>query len=196
MKDRLPTDSATLGRRSTPWRALLVGALVAFAASVSAAGCSDEGEGERCTYFANSGDAGVNGTNECSSGLVCQSAGSAFVTPTCGNGTASGACIGTLGVCCPPPGVAATASACIITSSGSTMAGPPASDGSVPGDAGTDGHAADSGPEAGHVDGAADGHLDATSDGTVTSEAGDASNDGATEATDGASDAPKDATGG
>jgi hypothetical protein len=43
---------------------------------VGGMGCSGQGEGERCTFFAASGaDAGeINGTGECQDGLVCVAA--------------------------------------------------------------------------------------------------------------------------
>jgi hypothetical protein len=134
-------------------------------------GCDNEGEGERCTFFPG-GDAAVNGTSECSAGLICTTT----VYYTNPNTVTSLSGNGALGVCCPPAGTASTAPACQMSNGGSTTIGPPTGDGSF-----------DAGPEAGDA-APRDARTDAPKDGS-------AAHDGASDATlDGASDATKDAT--
>ncbi len=120
-------------------------ALVAMIASIpmGMAGCADQGEGERCTYFPG-GDAGENGTSDCSSGLICMPAGTYFNSIPAAS-LMSG--VGTLGVCCPPAGTASNAAACNPMNAGSANAGPPLGDGGFDGtlETGTDAHAAHDG---------------------------------------------------
>ena len=147
--------------------------------------CSNQGEGERCTLFGG-GDAAVNGTSECSSGLVCTATGY-FTTSVSMPG------VGTLGVCCPPSGTPSTAAACNHTTGGSTTGGPPVGDGGF--DALVDGAV-----DAKARDAAADGHkagdAHASKDAHPSSEAShavDAHGEGsASAAKDAATDAPKD----
>jgi hypothetical protein len=149
------------------------------------ASCSNQGEGERCTLF-NGGDAGENGTSECSAGLVCTV--TAYYTP---NVSTTG--VGTLGVCCPPSGTASTAPACNQTTGGSTTGGPPAGDGGFDGatDSSVDGKARDAAGD-GHASKDAHESKDAppSSDG---SHAADAHGDAAPATKDAANDAVKDA---
>jgi hypothetical protein len=126
------------------------------------AGCSDQGEGERCGLFGGT-DATVNGTSDCASGLVC-------VTPPNANAVTQ---LSTLGVCCPPAGIAATTAACQNTLGGSTMGGPPKGDGSF------DGGAHDANVDARPTDAAQDAAPDTGHDsgGIVDSGAADAPHD-------------------
>jgi len=118
-------------RLNTAFRRLAVVALasLAFASASTMSGCNNEGEGERCTFFMG-GDAGENGTDECSSGLVCRVT-DYYATTTTTTGT------GTLGVCCPPIGVASSALACMPAVGGSTTGAPPTGDGGFDGGADT-----------------------------------------------------------
>jgi hypothetical protein len=104
---------------------MLVLACIGGALLTSMSGCADEGEGERCTYFPG-GDAGTNGSTECAAGLLCTP--NNYYTPAT---TLTG--VGTLGLCCPPPGTAASVTACEPQYSGSSTAGPPAGDGGFDG---------------------------------------------------------------
>jgi hypothetical protein len=128
-------------------------------------GCDNEGEGERCTFFMG-GDAAVNGTSECSAGLICTTA--YFSNPNIVTGSPGN---GSLGVCCPPAGTASTAAACQKSNGGSTTIGPPTGDGSF-----------DAGPEAGDALAPNDAHGDATLDASTR------------DATQDSADATKDAT--
>jgi hypothetical protein len=126
-------------RLKTAFRRLAVATAVTLvlASAGTMGGCDNEGEGERCTYFPG-GDAGENGTSECSSGLVCKATdyyATTSMTTTPG--------VGALGVCCPPAGVATTAVACMPAVGGSTTGGRPTGDGSF--DAGGDGASTDAG---------------------------------------------------
>jgi hypothetical protein len=114
--------------------------LIGAAQLTAVGGCNNEGEGERCTFF-NGGDAGENGTDECSVGLVCTANDYYMANSTVLTGA------GMLGVCCPPPGTPSTAAACSPNLGGSMMGGRPAGDGSF--DAGHDsGKAGDGGKDA------------------------------------------------
>ncbi len=155
--------------------------------------CSNQGEGDRCTLFGG-GDAGVNGTSECSSGLVCTATGY-FTTAVSTPG------VGTLGVCCPPSGTPSTAAACNHTTGGSTTGGPPVGDGSLDAlvDSSVDAVARDAAGD-GHAPGDAHGSKDAptSSDAHSSSDASRAAdaqgNDSAPAPKEAATDAPRDAT--
>ena len=120
-------------RKTTPRAALAllirratIGVVLAAAtAALGSGGCADQGEGERCTFF-KGGDAGENGTSECAAGLLCTVT-SYYSTDMVSTG------VGTLGVCCPPSGTAATDPACQPTVGGSTTAPPPTGDGGFDG---------------------------------------------------------------
>ena len=71
---------------------------VAPVLTVGAGGCSAQGEGDRCTFFNNSADPSVNGTDECQDGLVCMAAFNTTQFP--------------YDRCCPPNLAAATVPAC------------------------------------------------------------------------------------
>jgi hypothetical protein len=81
-------------------------AVVALAGIVAAgSGCSNQGEGERCTFFQNgsasvNGSQPTNGTQDCQDGLVCMMA----VNPNA---------VGTYDVCCPMDLSTATTEACM-----------------------------------------------------------------------------------
>jgi hypothetical protein len=139
-------------------------AILALVASMplGMAGCNNQGEGERCTFF-KGGDAGENGTDECSSGLVCVP--TSYYTSI----TATTGGVGELGVCCPPAGTPATSAACMAMVGGSTMAGPPIGDGGFDGDTGA-GATKDAGHDAPRDTGEAAPHdagHDATHDATI-----------------------------
>jgi hypothetical protein len=192
VRDRVKTVVTRPAVVGVASRARLVGLAVLLAMPFgAAAGCADQGEGERCTYFSG-GDAGENGSNECAAGLTCKLAASYSTSVSTGGA-------GTVGVCCPSSGTASTSPACNQTTGGSTTGGPPSGDGSF--DA-----SPDSQPDAG-----ADAHLDTStsdaptsSDGHPSSEGGgqgdalaeasaDAAHDALPDATlDAAGDAPKD----
>ncbi len=151
-------------------------ALLALVASLplGMTGCNNEGEGERCTLFSNSGDAGENGTDECSAGLLCVSAAGAYpgeVAATTG--------VGKLGICCPPSGTPSTAAACMAMVGGSTLGGPPVGDGGYDADSAVDAHKA--------PDGSADAKhtADAHASDAASKDAGHASHDAGHDATTG-----------
>ena len=162
---------------SIPWRKastlllLLVGSMPLFASN----GCADQGEGERCTFF-KGGDAGENGSNECSAGLVCT-----VTSYYSADNTTAG--VGTLGVCCPPSGTASSAAACQPTVGGSTTGG------MAVGDGGFDGALEAATPDArassdGSIEAGSDARSDATTDATSHDSATDvASHDSATDVT-------------
>jgi hypothetical protein len=160
-------------------------------------GCSNQGEGERCTLFSMSDDAGANGTSECQSGLVCQGAPQAFTATT---GTLPGP--GTLGVCCPPLGTTSTVAACQPAMGGSTNGGQPSGDGSF--DGGPDATTGDATTDApvskdAAKDALKDAAKDSTADSTVDAPkdvATDAPVEAAHDAAADTSDAAKDATSG
>jgi hypothetical protein len=128
----------TVLRRASTLALVLLGSMPIFAES----GCADQGEGERCTFF-KGGDAGENGSNECSAGLVCT-----VTSYYSADNTTAG--VGTLGVCCPPSGTASTAAACQPTVGGSTTGGAPTGDGGFDGslDTGAPDAKADAAPDA------------------------------------------------
>ena len=133
---RRATVRRVSGWRVSVWRVSAGVALLASVAVLGSGGCADQGEGERCTFF-KGGDAGENGTSECAAGLLCTVT-SYYSTDMVSMG------VGTLGVCCPPSGTAATDPACQPTVGGSTTAPPPTGDGGF--DAATkDGEAAKDG---------------------------------------------------
>jgi hypothetical protein len=162
--------------------------MVVMAAAL--AGCADQGEGERCTYFSGGGDASINGSSECASGLVCFPPKNSTSIPPFTSQAA-----GTLGICCPPAGATVTSPLCVAQVSGP---GRMSFDGGF--DTGTDAPA-DAGKDVG-TDAPLDARpRDASRDGgdaTVTDAGKDAAKDGAKEAAqDAARDAvsaPKDAT--
>ncbi len=110
-------------------------AVVGLAGMVAAgAGCSNQGEGERCTFFPNgsesiNGSTPTNGTQDCQDGLVCEQ-GTNFPTAT-----------GTYDRCCPPDQANATVQACMT---GSVVGG----DQNAGRDASFEDSAADAAPDA------------------------------------------------
>ena len=138
MHDRLKTVFGPMRPSALRPLALLL-ALAGLTPLVTMTGCSDQGEGERCTYFS-ANDAGVNGSSECAAGLVCRPPSTVYFSATSLPGP------GSLGVCCPPAGNASSAAACNATSGGSTTVGPATGDGSfdvITSDAGVDAATAD-----------------------------------------------------
>jgi hypothetical protein len=89
-------------RFSLAFYAFITVAVALMGFSIAGSGCSAQGEGDRCTFF-NSGstiDAGINGTDECQSGLVCWSG---MMFPNT---------YGTYDRCCPPNLAQATVVQC------------------------------------------------------------------------------------
>jgi hypothetical protein len=77
-------------------------AVVALAGVVATgAGCSNQGEGERCTAIADDSNPATNGTQDCQDGLVCISAVNIQAT-------------GNYDRCCPATQAQATVEACMM----------------------------------------------------------------------------------
>jgi hypothetical protein len=156
-------------------------ALPALAALVVlAVGCSNNGEGERCSRQSYGDDSnGANGKDDCQTGLICVASQSANTD-----------------ICCPPDPKNATVLAC-VPGSGSR----PADGGAEGGDAASD--AGDAGPDVstdGGTEAATEAGPDATTEAATeaSTEAGEAADDGAdaaddADATDAAGDATDDA---
>jgi hypothetical protein len=188
--------------RLTPKLVLVRGlALAGVAFLVIIAGCADQGEGERCTFFqVQAGDASVNGSSDCASGLICEPPPNTKAVPPV---TTSAA--GTLGVCCPPNGVATTSQNCQAVNSGSLNGYTPDASTDAAADAPTDAKVDAQHPDAGHKDAGHDaGHdahvadgaaKDAPSDTTMSMKDAAPKDAAATDAPKDAAttDAPKDA---
>jgi hypothetical protein len=203
---RAPKEEEVCVRdRLTPKLVLVRGlALAGVTFLVILAGCADQGEGERCTFFmVQAGDASINGSSDCASGLVCEPPPNTNTVPPITTTSA-----GTLGVCCPPKGSPVNSTNCQALGGGSQA--PFSRDASTDGsadaaaDAPTDARVDAQHPDAGHNDAGHDGGHDAhVADGAPKDAAGDATmgmkdaapKDAATTDApkDAATDAPKDA---
>jgi hypothetical protein len=133
---------------SLPSRVLIAAAVALFAVVLSASGCNNEREGERCdTDDDNSGD------SDCASGLVCESA---YGLPGA-TGYGNTATSPTLGICCPSDPAQATTTVCALNIA------PPDSNPGVP-DAGDAGISVEGG-----ADSSSDATLDSPSDSPLDS---------------------------
>jgi hypothetical protein len=159
---------------SLPSRVLIAASVAVFTVVLSASGCNNEGEGERCDTNDDN-----NGDSDCASGLECKSAYGLPGAEGYGNETTSP----TLGICCPTDQSQATTTVCAINPA------PPNSNPGVP-DAGSDaGGSGEAGSDAStdaSADSANDAPLDSPSDALV-----DAPADSSVDAT---TDSPADAT--